>query len=371
MKPPLSRIPADVVAVTDYEPLARERVSPQAWAYIASGAADERTLHHNRDVFDALTLAPRVLADLTDASTTVELFGQTFAHPMLLAPIAYQKLAHPDGELATAHAASALRTGMVVSAQASVKIEDVARATQAPLWCQLYVQPDRACTRELAQRAEAAGYTALVLTVDAPVSGVRNREQRAGFRLPDGVSAVNLADCVSPDIVPAALGDSPVFGTGMLRTAPTWHDVAWLREQSSLPILIKGILTPDDARVAVEAGASGIVVSNHGGRTLDTLPASLDALPRVVAAVAGRVPVLVDGGIRRGTDVLKAIALGASAVLIGRPYIWGLAAAGITGVAHVINMLWAELEIAMALTGCATIADVDHRVIWPSGHRDV
>jgi 4-hydroxymandelate oxidase len=371
MKPPLSRIPADVVAVADYEPLARERVSPQTWAYIAGGAGDELTLRRNREAFDALALAPRVLADLAGATTTVELFGRTFAHPMLLAPVAYQKLAHPDGELATAHAASALKTGMVVSAQASVAIEDIARATQAPLWCQLYVQPDRACTRELAQRAEAAGYAALVLTVDAPVSGVRNREQRAGFRLPDGVRAVNLADCVSPEIAPAALGDSPVFGTGMLRTAPTWHDVAWLREQSSLPVLIKGVLTPDDARRAVEAGASGLIVSNHGGRTLDTLPAGIDALSGVADAIAGRVPVLVDGGVRRGTDVLKALALGASAVLIGRPYIWGLAAAGITGVAHVINMLWAELEIAMALTGCARIGDVDHRVIWSSDRRDI
>lgn len=364
MKPPLSRIPADVVAVADYEPLARERMSPQAWAYVAGGAGDELTLRRNRDAFDAIALAPRVLADLSQASTTIELLGQTFAHPILLAPVAYQKLAHSDGELATAHAASALRTGMVVSAQASVTIEDIARATQAPLWCQLYIQPDRACTRELAQRAAAAGCTALMLTVDAPLSGVRNREQRAGFRLPDGVSAVNLADCVSPEIAPSALGESPVFGTGMLHTAPTWRDVAWLREQSSLPLLIKGIFTPGDARRAVDAGASGIVVSNHGGRTLDTLPATVDALPRVADAIAGDVPVLVDGGIRRGTDVLKALALGASAVLVGRPYIWGLAAAGITGVAHVINMLWAELEIAMALTGCATIRDVERSVIW-------
>ncbi len=364
MKPPLSRIPADVVAVADYEPLARERMSPQAWAYVAGGAGDELTLRRNRDAFDAIALAPRVLADLSQASTTIELLGQTFAHPILLAPVAYQKLAHSDGELATAHAASALRTGMVVSAQASVTIEDIARATQAPLWCQLYIQPDRACTRELAQRAAAAGCTALMLTVDAPLSGVRNREQRAGFRLPDGVSAVNLADCVSPEIAPSALGESPVFGTGMLHTAPTWRDVAWLREQSSLPLLIKGVFTPGDARRAVDAGASGIVVSNHGGRTLDTLPATVDALPRVADAIAGDVPVLVDGGIRRGTDVLKALALGASAVLVGRPYIWGLAAAGITGVAHVINMLWAELEIAMALTGCATIRDVERSVIW-------
>jgi 4-hydroxymandelate oxidase len=370
MKPPLSRIPSDVVAVADYEPLARERVSPQAWAYIAGGAADELTLRRNREAFDAIALAPRVCADLADASTTIELFGRTFAHPILLAPVAYQKLAHPDGELATAHAASALKTGMVVSAQASVTIEDIARATQAPLWCQIYVQPDRACTRELARRAEAAGYAALVLTADAPVSGIRNREQRAGFHLPEGVRAVNLADCVSPDLTPATLGESPVFGTGLLRTAPTWRDVAWLREQSSLPLLVKGIFTPDDARRAVEAGANGIIVSNHGGRTLDTAPAAIDALPRVVDAIAGEGPVLIDGGIRRGTDVLKALALGASAVSIGRPYIWGLAAAGITGVAHVINMLWAELEIAMALTGCARVGDVDHRVIWSSDRRD-
>ena len=250
---------------------------------------------------------------------------------------------------------------MVLSTQASVSLESVAQAVlpdpgRGPLWFQLYLQPDRGFTQALVQRAEAAGYEALVLTVDAPTSGVRDRERRAGFRLPPGVGPVNLAGLQAPASPPLSPGQSALFD-GLLHHAPTWDDIAWLQSITRLPVLLKGVLHPADARQAVSVGAAGLIVSNHGGRTLDTAPATATALPRVVQAVGGAVPVLVDGGIRRGTDVLKAMALGASAVLVGRPAVWGLANAGAAGVAHVLRLLRDELEVAMALTGCATLAE--------------
>lgn len=260
-----------------------------------------------------------------------------------------------------AYAAAALGAGVVLSTQSSVSLQTIARtvladAGRGPLWFQLYLQHDRRFTRELVQRAEAAGYEALVLTVDAPTSGARDGERRAGFRLPAGIAPVNLADLQPPSDAPPLSGQSALFDV-LLRHAPTWDDVAWLRSVTRLPLLLKGVLHPADACQAVAAGAAGLIVSNHGGRTLDTLPPTAAALPLVVQAVEGAVPVLVDGGIRRGTDVLKAVALGASAVLVGRPAVYGLANAGAAGVAHVLRLLRDELEIAMALTGCATLAD--------------
>jgi 4-hydroxymandelate oxidase len=258
----------------------------------------------------------------------------------------------------------------VLSTQASTPLEDVARLVlsetdRGPLWFQLYHQPDRAFTRALVQRAETAGYDALVLTIDAPVSGVRDRERRAGFGLPPGVSAVNLQGLRTPAARALQPGQSALF-EDLLHHAPTWDDIAWLRSITRLPVLLKGITHPADALLAIEFGAAGIIVSNHGGRTLDTLPATAELLPAVVQAVDGAVPVLVDGGIRRGTDVLKAMALGASAVLVGRPIIHGLANAGAQGVAHVLRLLRDELEIAMALCGCRQL-DEAASVLHPPG----
>ncbi len=300
-----------------------------------------------------------MLQPLAGGHTRVTLLGRTLAHPILLAPVAYQRMAHPDGELAAAHAAAALGAGMVLSTQASTPLEAVAQAMlsdagRGPLWFQLYLQHDRGFTRDLVRRAEVAGYEALVLTVDAPTSGARDRERRANFRLPPGIRAVNLEGLPPVTPVELAPGQSALFD-GLLRHAPTWDDVVWLQAQTRLPILLKGVLHPDDARQATRLGVAGIVVSNHGGRTLDTVPATAQMLPRIVEAVAGALPVLVDGGIRRGTDVLKAMALGASAVLLGRPYVYGLANAGAMGVAHVLRLLRDELEIAMALCGCRTL----------------
>lgn len=360
--PVLERVPEGVVTLADHEAQARTRLDANAWAYFSGGAADELTLRANRSAWDQLVLLPRVLQPLAGGHTRVELLGRTLAHPILLAPVAYQRLAHPDGELATAHAAAALGAGLVLSTQSSVSLEEVARAVlndadRGPLWFQLYLQPDRGFTRALVQRAEAAGYEALVLTVDAPTSGARDRERRAGFHLPSGIRAVNLDGMPLPPPPRLNPSQSPLFD-GLLRHAPSWDDVAWLQAQTRLPVLLKGVLHPDDARQAAALNLAGLVVSNHGGRTLDTTPATAAVLPRIVDALGGALPLLVDGGIRRGTDVLKAMALGASAVLLGRPHVYGLANAGAVGVAHVLRLLRDELEIAMALCGCRTLQDV-------------
>ncbi|MFI8579376.1 MULTISPECIES: alpha-hydroxy acid oxidase [Pseudomonadaceae] len=361
---PLQQIPADIAAVGDYQAYARERMSEQAWAYLAGGAADELTLQDNRQAFDRLRLRSRVLQDLRGGNTRLRLFGQDYEHPIFVAPVAYQKLAHADGELACVLGASALRAGMVVSTQASIELETIAAQAQTPLWFQLYIQPDRDFTAALVRRAEAAGYRALVLTVDAPVSGIRNREQRAGFALPAGIEAVNLRGMRPLAVSADPSASSLLLGGPLLNAAPTWADLAWLRAQTRLPILLKGILSAADAEQALAAGVDGLIVSNHGGRTLDGLPATIEALPEVAAAVQGRVPVLLDGGIRRGTDILKALALGADAVLVGRPCIFALAVAGAVGVAHVLQLLRAELEVAMALTGCADLASIGPQTIW-------
>lgn len=355
-------VPADVVAAADYERHARARLPADVWAYVAGAGADGLTQRWNRDAFDSRRLAGRVLADMKDASTGSTLFGADIAFPILIAPLAYQKLVHSEGELATALAASALSAWMTVSTLASTALEQIAEAAQTTLWFQLYMQTTREGTLGLVRRAEAAGYAALMVTVDAPVNGVRNIEQRAGFRLPDHVRPVNIQGLGGP-VSRAGPGESPVF-KGLLDHAPTWADLEWLRGETALPILLKGIVHPDDAERAIAAGADGLVVSNHGGRTLDTLPASLDALEVVARRVAGRVPLLLDGGIRRGTDVLKALALGANAVMVGQPVLHALAVAGPVGVIHLLAILRAELEAAMALTGCARIDDITRGVIW-------
>lgn len=361
--PPLTSIPGDVVALDDYEALARARMSESAWAYISGAAADELTLTANRAAFQHVQILPRVLADLRGGHTRLELFGDRYEHPILMAPMALHRLAHEHGELASVLGASAAKAGMVVSTESSIDLETLAQAAQTPLWFQLYLQQDRGFTQTLVQRAEQAGYRALVLSVDAPINGVRNREQRAAFRPPPDISAVNLRDLPAAARSNAQLGESPLFGSQLPELAARWTDIDWLRGQTRLPILVKGVLRADDAQRAIAHGAAGIIVSNHGGRTLDTVPASIDMLPAIADAVQAQVPLLLDGGIRRGTDVLKAIALGASAVLVGRPCLYGLATAGAAGVAHVLHILRAEFEAAMFLSGCATLAGIDRSLI--------
>jgi 4-hydroxymandelate oxidase len=295
-----------------------------------------------------------VLEDVTSIDTRVTLFGETMASPVLLAPVAYQRLAHADAEMESARGAGAAGAVYVVSTATNCSIEEIEGAASAPLWLQIYIQEDREITRELVARAEAAGVRALCLTVDTPVLGTRNRQARAGFRLPAELPTPHL-DSANRERL------AVVSGT---RVAVTWKDVAWLRSIARVPVLLKGILDPDDAARALEHGAEGIVVSNHGARNLDTVPATIDALPHIAERVAGRVPLLVDGGIRRGTDVVKAIARGANAVLIGRPYVYGLAVDGAAGVARVVSILREELETSMALLGRARLADLDRSVLW-------
>lgn len=354
----VSLIPA-VHSLDDFEQRAAECIEPGYWAYLQGGAADEATLRRNREAFAEIRLQGRVLTDLGEASTRCELLGQSLSMPLLLAPVAAQQLVHADGERAVAEAAAAMGVGMALSTSSSLSLEEVASAARSP-WFQLYIQPDRDFTLQLVRRAEAAGYRALVLTVDAPVNGVRNREQRAGFQLPE---AVNLRGMRVAPLAPASILDSPLFD-GRLKSAPTWRDLDWLLANTRLPVLLKGVSAAADAERAVQAGVAGLIVSNHGGRVLDSLPASIELLPRIAEQVAGRVPLLLDGGIRRGTDMLKALALGAQAVLIGRPYVHALALGGAVGVVQLLNILRGEFEAAMALTGCATLADIDRGVLW-------
>ncbi len=345
------------VCLADYELLAAKHLDERAWAYFSGGAADELTLRWNREAFDRLALLPRVLNGGPGGSARVTLFGRTYAHPILVAPVAHQGLAHPDAERATAMAAAAQEAGMVLSTLASLSMENAAAAGATCRWFQLYMQPEREDTLRLIRRAEAAGYEVLVVTVDAPVNGVRNREHRAGFHLPPDLHPENLRGLVQSNPPPKTGLDSVVF-EHFMASAPSWRDIEWLREATTLPIVLKGIMASDDAARALDVGVSGIVVSNHGGRTLDTVPATIDVLPEIAERVGTRVPLLLDGGIRRGTDVLKAIAAGATAVLVGRPIVYGLAVNGAMGVAHVLRLLRDEFEVAMALTGCKTVADI-------------
>lgn len=360
-----TQIPADIRCAADYERHAIHHIEAQAWQHIQSGADQNLTLSHNRAALDALRLVPQPVADLRHAHTRIELLGQTLASPLLLAPVAYQRLVHPEGELATVRAAMALQTGMVVSTLSSFTLEEIAQAGQAaatemghstPRWFQLYMQPAREHSLQLIRRAEAAGYTAIVWTVDASI-------KRSGFALPHGVEAANLRGMPSTQHTPPLLGPI-LFGTPLMQQIPTWDDLRWLRAQTQLPIIVKGILSPAQAQQAVDLGADALIVSNHGGRVLDGVVSPIEVLPAIAQAVQGQVPLLLDSGVRHGTDVVKALALGASAALIGRPQLYALATAGLVGVAHLLHLLRAELELTMAQLGCATVADITPPVLW-------
>lgn len=357
----------------EYEQLASERLSQMALDYYASGAWDEVTLRDNRVAFERFKLCPRVLVDVSDRNLATKVLGQPLHMPLLIAPMAFQCLAHPQGEIATAKAAASTGVGMVLSTLSTKSIEEVATVSHdtnlySPQWFQLYIHKDKGLTRALVERAYAAGYKALCITVDAPVLGRRERDKRNEFALPLGMQVANLTN-ISELNIPHKEGESGLFTyfAEQLNPAVTWNDLEWLKSLCPLPLVLKGILRADDAARAVECGAKGIVVSNHGGRQLDGAIASLDALAEVVKAVDGRAEVLLDGGIRRGTDILKALALGAKAVLVGRPVLWGLAVAGEAGVAHVIEILRDELDVAIALSGCASVEKIDSSLLLRVG----
>ncbi len=353
-----------IVSLADFERLARQRMTPMAHEYVNGGAGDELTLGWNHDAYAQLQLRTRVLVDVSRIDTSLRLFGRELPFPILLAPTAYHKLVHREGEVATARGAAEAGAAMIVSSFATTGIEEIARAAKAPLWFQLYAQADRGFTRALVERAQSAGCEAICLTVDTPVLGARNREARVGFKLPPGLSRVNLEGLPGVDAGGTHRPREQQIYSAVLDPTLTWKDVEWLRGFAKVPVLLKGVLDPADAERAVEAGVSGLIVSNHGARNLDTVPATITALPRVADVVAGRIPILVDGGIRRGTDVLKALALGATAVGIGRPYLHGLAVNGSAGVSRVVEILRTELEIAMALTGRTSLSAIDRSVLW-------
>ncbi|WP_329493053.1 alpha-hydroxy acid oxidase [Kitasatospora herbaricolor] len=366
---PLGPPPADpppALRIEDYRHRARRRLDARVWDFVQGGAGSERTLRANRRAFARVTLRPRVLVDVAACDTGTELLGARLATPVGVAPTAYHRLLHPDGEVATALGAGAAGALYVVSVFASRTLEEIAAEATGPLWLQLYWLRRREILAGLVERAAAAGYRALVLTLDAPQLGRRHRDARNGFAIPSGISAVNLDAALMASAHRSDAGRSAlaVHTAEAVDPSVTWADLAWLRGRSELPLVLKGVLTAEDAVLAVEHGADAIVVSNHGGRQLDGAPASLDALAEVVDAVgAAGCPVLFDGGVRSGTDAFAALALGARAVLLGRPVLWGLAADGAAGVAGVLGLATEELAHTMALTGRPALPAVDRSAV--------
>jgi 4-hydroxymandelate oxidase len=359
------QVPADIYCAADYESVARQFIAAPVYEHIAGGSGPGFTVEANRAAFSGFDVVPRLLRDLRGGHTRLELLGQEFAHPVLLAPVAFQQLVHADGELESARGADASDAGIVCSTLSSFSLEDIARRAGARRWFQLYFQPRREATLALVERAEAAGYTAIVVTLDTPIQAPSLRALRAGFRLPAELRAGNLAAEAPPPLKALPPGSSRIF-QGMMSEAPTWDDVSWLRARTRLPLIAKGVLHPDDARALAATGFSGVVVSNHGGRTLDGVPASLARLPAIREALGPGFPVLFDGGIRSGSDIFKVLALGADAVMVGRLPLYALACAGALGVAHLLRLLCEELESCMALAGCATLADIAPAMVVPS-----
>jgi 4-hydroxymandelate oxidase len=354
-------------SLLELEEMAREKLDRLAFDYFAGGAHDERTLRENVAAYARIPIHHRVLVDVSRRSAETTVLGGRVSMPVLIAPTAFHRLAHADGEVATVRAAGAQGTVMILSSLSNTPVEEVVREASGAVWFQLYVYRDRAATEAVVARADAAGCRALVLTVDAPLIGMRERDVRNRFALPPGLSVANMLPA-GYGAIAARPGESGLaaYIAEMLDPSITWKDIAWLRSLTKLPLVLKGIVRADDARRATDAGVDAIVVSNHGGRQLDTSPATIDVLPQVVDAVGGRCEVLVDGGVRRGTDVLKALALGARAVLLGRPVLWGLALDGRAGVEHVLGILRREIDLAMALAGCATVADVTRDLVDPT-----
>jgi 4-hydroxymandelate oxidase len=353
----------DFVNLDDYENAARDILPKMSFDYIAGGADDEITLRENRDAFERWRLRPRVLTGVGQRDLTTTILGQTLSFPVGIAPTALHMLAHPDGELAATRAAGSTGVVFCASTFGSYTMEDVAKAASGPHWFQLYCYNDRGLTENLVERAVASGYQAIVLTADAPVVSHRWRDARNRFAPPPGVSLKNFESETQRSMQRTQGSSLSAYVAARVEPNLTWMDVDWLANKAGLPVLVKGILTGEDARLAAEHGAAGVIVSNHGGRQLDGAITAIDALPEIVEAVGGKLDVLADGGVRRGTDVLKLLALGAKVVMIGRPVQWGLAVDGEAGAKAVLDLLRTEFDIAMALTGCRSIADIQRGLV--------
>lgn len=358
---PATRLAAPL-KLDDFEPVAREVLPRGIYDYIAGGSEDEATVRGNREAFARYRFRFKILASSDGPDLSHELLGQRFQMPVHLAPTAIQRMVHPDGEAAAYRAASDAGIAYCLSTLSSVSIEDVAAAATGSRWFQLYMSPEQAVSAGFIERAAEAGYSAIVLTVDLPQTGRRERDVRNAFSLPEGVRYANLDGRRSQA---TAAGPDPFAQNVNAHTNPAlgWRDLEWLVGKTSLPVIVKGVVRADDARHAVQAGARGLIVSNHGGRQLDYAIASLDALPEVVQAVGGTVPVLMDGGVRRGTDVLKALCLGAAGVLIGRPYLYALAVGGMRGVRTMLTMLRDEIELSMSLLGARRLSDLGQDLV--------
>ena len=355
----------DILNLDSLETLARDHLDPMLYDYIAGGAADEWTLAENRVAWSRFQLLPRMLRGVSDRSLATTVLGQDVSMPVLVPPMGFQGLCHADAERATARATAAEGTIFCASTVSNESLESIAEACDGPRWFQLYVYRDKEITRGLVDRAVAAGYSALCLTVDTPLAGARERDRRNSLRMPAHLALGNFPAAHTAEHHQGHGAGSALAQYIAARWDPglTWEDVAWLRSVSPLPVVVKGVLAPADAVLAIEHGAAAVIVSNHGGRQRDSAPAGATMLAPVADAVQGRAEVLVDGGIRRGSDVLKALALGARAVLVGRPVLWGLTLDGVDGVRAVLQHLRVELDLAMALAGCRTVADVNRDLI--------
>ena len=361
----MQTIPPGVWNAIDYERLASTSMDAGRYAYVAGGCGWDQTVAANRAAFSHWAVLPRLLRDMRSGHSRLTLGGLDLPHPFLLAPVAHQRLAHADAEIATARAAAATGTCLVASTLSSCTLEQIAGASGPARWFQLYLQPDRAHSLDLLRRAEAAGYRAIALTLDASIQLASRSALAAGFAMPADCQPANLTP-YPPSAAPAlAEGESRIF-QGAMRHAPTWDDLHWLLQQSRLPVWVKGVLHPDDARQLQAAGVAGLIVSNHGGRSLDGAPASLTQLPAIRTAVGADYPLLLDGGVRSGQDAFKALALGANAVLVGRLQVYALAVAGALGVAHMLQLLTEELHACMAQAGCAQLSDITPDCLTPS-----
>ncbi|MCB1113102.1 MAG: alpha-hydroxy-acid oxidizing protein [Chlamydiia bacterium] len=349
-----------LINLHQYEQEAKKRLPKMIYDFYAGGAEDELAIKSNRESFYKYKLCGRVLAGVSTVDTSLSLFGKKMSFPLIIAPTGLQRMAHPDGELATAYAAEQFQIPMIVSSGSNFSLEKIKETTEQPLWFQLYIFKDRDFSRSLVQRAEKAGYDAIVLTVDMTIPAKRERDIFNSFSIPEGIVYKNF-EGTGFDTIKTAEGDHSALSSlisNALEDCLSWEDITWLKSVTTLPILLKGILRSEDAQQAIQYGVDGIIVSNHGGRQLDSAPATIDVLEEIVIAVDGRIPVIIDGGFRRGSDILKAIALGADAVMVGRPVLWGLAVNGSQGVKEILGILRDEFETSMKQCGYRNLVDV-------------